>query len=122
MLEDYLLREFEGIAKKYYSKSKTAEKKPPKTAEQIKRKMQKLKELYLSDLIEIEEYKKDYTKLKQQLTAINPEPIKEFDLETLRRELKEYPDLDRQAKKEFWVRTIQRIDADNDGAFFVTPS
>ena len=60
--------------------------------------------------------------MKQQLAAINPEPIKEFDLETLRRELKEYPDLDRQAKKEFWVRTIQRIDADNDGAFFVTPS
>ncbi len=84
--------------------------------------MQKLKDLYLSDLIEIEEYKKDYTELKQQLAAINPEPIKEFDLETLRRELKEYPDLDRQAKKEFWVRTIQRIDADNDGAFFVTPS
>lgn len=122
VLEDYLLREFEGIAEKYYSKSKTAEKKPPKTAEQIKRKMQKLKDLYLSDLIEIEEYKKDYTELKQQLAAINPEPIKEFDLETLRRELKEYPDLDRQAKKEFWVRTIQRIDADNDGAFFVTPS
>lgn len=121
VLEEYLLKEITGISERYYSKARSAQKKPAKTAEQIRRKMQKLKELYLSDLIELDDYRRDYTELKQQLTQSEPQEEKAFDIDALRRGLEAYPGLDRQGKKEFWTRTIKRLEADNNGAFFVTP-
>ena len=42
-------------------------------------------------------------------------------MDALKKELQEYETYSRDEKKEFWTRFIRRIDADNDGAFFVTP-
>ena len=105
-------------------KSNKKEKTPTVTPESIRRKMQKLKDLYLMDLIEIEDYKKDYAELKEQLEALeivrklSPPPPTISEIEC---QLAEYPGMNRAQKKAFWARTVQRIAADDNGAFFVTP-
>ena len=83
--------------------------------------MQKLKELYLADLIDIEEYRKDYEDMKRSLEIMEASQPPAFDVGALKSGLAEYPHMTKEQKKRLWTRTIQRIDADNDGAFFVTP-
>lgn len=81
--------------------------------------MSKLKTLYLNDLIELGDYKAEYASLKRALETVEEKP--ETDLDALKDGLGEYDTYSRNEKKEFWTRFIRRIDADNDGAFFVTP-
>ena len=89
----------------------------------IKRKMDKLKDLYLDDLIEREAYERDYTVLREKLRAAREaeedmsEPI---DIGHLRDALSVYQDLSREAKKEFWTRTIAKIYITNDDNFSFT--
>ena len=118
-LEDYLLHELEGIAERNNRYYKKADKKPTQSADSIRKKMGKLKTLYLNDLIELDEYKREYASLKKALEATEERP--EINLDALKKELQEYETYSRDEKKEFWTRFIRRIDADNDGAFFVTP-
>lgn len=121
VLESYLLAEIEHIATAYHGKYEKAEKKPAQTADKVKRKMQKLKELYLADLISMDEYRADYEEMKRSLEMLEASAPPSFDINALQAGLAEYPHMTRDQKKGFWTRTIQRIDADNDGAFFVTP-
>lgn len=118
-MEDYLLNELEGIAERNNRYYKKAEKKPTQSADAIRKKMGKLKTLYLNDLIELDEYKREYASLKKALEATEERP--EINLDALKKELQEYETYSRDEKKEFWTRFIRRIDANNDGAFFVTP-
>ena len=118
-LEDYLLHEMEGIAERNNRYYKKADKKPTQSADSIRKKMGKLKTLYLNDLIDLEDYKAEYASLKRTLETVEEKP--ETDLAALKDGLGEYDTYSRDEKKEFWTRFIKRIDADNDGAFFVTP-
>lgn len=118
-LEDYLLHELEGIAERNNRYYKKAEKKPTHSADSIRKKMSKLKTLYLNDLIELGDYKAEYASLKRAMETVEEKP--ETDLDALKDGLGEYDTYSRNEKKEFWTRFIRRIDADNDGAFFVTP-
>lgn len=118
-LEDYLLHELEGIAERNNRYYKKAEKKPTQNADAIRKKMGKLKTLYLNDLIELDEYKQEYASLKKALETVEEKP--KTNLDALRNGLAEYDTYSREEKKEFWTRFIRRIDADDDGAFFVTP-
>lgn len=119
VLEDYLLHELAGIAERNNRYYKKAEKKPTQSADSIRKKMSKLKTLYLNDLIELDDYKAEYSILKRSLETVEEKP--KTDLDALRNGLGEYGTYSREEKKEFWTRFIKRIDADNDGAFFVTP-
>jgi hypothetical protein len=118
-LEDYLLHELEGIAERNNRYYKKAGKKPTQSADLIRKKMGKLKTLYLNDLIELDDYKSEYASLKRALETVEEKP--ETDLDALKDGLGEYDTYSREEKKEFWTRFIRRIDANNDGAFFVTP-
>ena len=118
-LEDYLLHELEGIAERNNRYYKKTEKKPTQSADAIRKKMSKLKTLYLNDLIELDEYKREYASLKKSLETVEEKP--KTNLDALRNGLAEYDTYSREEKKEFWTRFIRRIDADDDGAFFVTP-
>ncbi len=118
-LEDYLLREVVEIAERTNRSYKQEKKKPTPSADAIRKKMSKLKTLYLNDLIELDEYKKEYTALKKSIEAVEEKP--KTNLDALRNGLAEYDTYSREEKKEFWTRFIQRIDADDNGAFFVTP-
>lgn len=81
----------------------------------IKRKMQKLKDLYLSDLIDREMYESDYTELRKALEAPEPEDREEIDIGQLRSALGLYDDLEPPDKHEFWCRTLKKISIQRDG-------
>lgn len=90
----------------------------------IKRKMEKLKDLYLNDLIDRDAYERDYTALRDELREANapparpPQPVNILALQTA---LAAYSELSRQNKKEFWGRIVGQITITNDDHFFVTP-
>ena len=90
----------------------------------IRRKMEKLKDLYLNDLIDRDTYERDYTALRDELRAANTPPAlskKPVDIVAIQTALAAYSELSRQNKKEFWCRTIGRITITNCDHFFVSP-
>lgn len=94
-----------------------------KRIDKIRARMTKLKDLYLDDLIERDEYAKDFAELQSQLAQEELEAAREekpIDTKALRSALEVYQDLSKAGKKEFWSRTIRRIDTDDNGSFFVT--
>ena len=86
----------------------------------LKRKLTKLKELYVNDLIDIEDYKKDYQIYVSALNQI-PEPAQEAppDFAAVRRLLDNsfrtiYDTLTREEKRTLWRSVIKEIRIDND--------
>lgn len=105
--------------------SKMAEAKRVKVdIEKIKRKMEKLKDLYLNDLIDREAYERDYTSLRDELrkaSAPEEQPPKPVNIPLIKTALSAYDMLSRKGKKEFWCRVIGEIVITNDDHFFVSP-
>ncbi|MCI8698301.1 MAG: recombinase family protein [Oscillospiraceae bacterium] len=92
--------------------------------DKIRRKMEKLKDLYLNDLIEKDAYEQDYISLRNQLRDAytpEPEPPKPVDTKLIRTALSAYESLTRQEKKEFWCRVVGSIAITNEDRFFVEP-
>lgn len=90
----------------------------------IRRKMEKLKDLYLNDLIDRDTYERDYTALRDEIRAANTPPArppKPVDIVSIQTALSAYSELSRQNKKEFWCRTVGKIIITNDDHFFVSP-
>ena len=86
----------------------------------LKRKLTKLKELYVNDLIDIEDYKRDYQIYTAALKQI-PEPSIEPppDFAAVRRLLDNdfktiYENLTREEKRTLWRSVIKEIRIDND--------
>lgn len=123
-LEAWLLNNLESLAEQKNFSVKPAEQKRKDTAEKVARiraKMDKLKDLYLSDLIDKEVYSKDYLALKEELFVLESEPAEEktIDVQELKNNMELYKELPRKGKKEFWTRIIKKIRT-IDGDFFVT--
>ena len=86
----------------------------------LRRKLTKLKELYLNDLIDIEEYKKDYetyTAALEKLQAPAPDE-KRIDLSGVRQVVSKgfreiYDTLSREEKRTLWKSVIKEIRIDN---------
>lgn len=90
----------------------------------IKRKMEKLKDLYLNDLIDRDSYEQDYTALRDQLREAHTpasKPPQSVNILSIQTALAAYSELSRQNKKEFWTRTVGQISITNDDHFFVAP-
>lgn len=120
-IEKYLLENLISEIEKYnLSIKKQTKKKAPDPAK-IKRKMDKLKDLYLDDLISKEIYEADYKALEKELNSIAfiPQVIETASIE---KALKMYDDLSREGKKAFWGRTIKRINIDKDGNITFIPA
>lgn len=86
----------------------------------LKRKLSKLKELYVNELIDIEEYKKDYEIYTAALQKL-PEPVTETppDFSAVERLLqsdfqKIYDALSREEKRTLWRSVISEIRIDNE--------
>lgn len=88
----------------------------------LKRKLTKLKELYVNELIDIEEYKKDYEIYTAALRQV-PEPVSEAppDFEAVEKLLQSdfkniYESLTREEKRTLWRSVISeiRIDSENN--------
>ena len=100
-----------------------------KAIEKIKKKLSKLKDLYINDMIDIDEYKRDYDDLNRQL-AIMEEETKEdtspIDIEAIKILLSKsteeiYQTMTAENRRNFWRGFIDHIvvhDRDNMEIFF----
>lgn len=86
----------------------------------LKNKLTKLKELYVNDLIDIEEYKKDYEIYNAALRQM-PDPVQEIppDFSAVERLLQSnfksiYDTLTREEKRTLWRSVIKEIRVDNE--------
>lgn len=92
--------------------------------DKIKRKMEKLKDLYLNDLIDRDSYQRDYTALRDELrsaTAAKPTPPQLVDTQVIANVLQLYASLSRSEQKELWGQVIGEITVTNEDTFFVSP-
>ena len=98
------------------AKLKAGKIKPPVDTAAIKRKMDKLTDLYLADLINREKYEIEYTALKEKLNVPpEPQPIDEALVMSL---IDAYDKLPPSGKKEAWNRFIRRVVIANNGDIF----
>lgn len=126
VLEDWLLRNLPAKLEEYNltlaAKAKAA--KPKVDTAKIQRKMEKLKDLYLNDLIDRDIYGRDYTALKNELVkalSYREEPRKPVDVDKIANLLAMYPKLSRAGQKEFWSRILKRIVITKNDEFFIDP-
>lgn len=119
-LESYLLDHIAQEARNYIVKYeiKARQAKPKISTAPIKRKLTRLKELYVSDLIDIEEYKRDFDMYNRQLEEIELDPRPEkVDIEGLQRFLQSdfnaiYGTLNAEEKRIFWRSILKEIRCD----------
>lgn len=124
VIEDWLLHNIILIFDAYNSELEKRIAKPKATVDilKIKRKMEKLKDLYLNDLIDRDAYEVDYTALREELVISPQEPTPEpIDIAAIRDVLSAYSEIPRPLKKEFWGKILKRIGIAANGDFFIEP-
>lgn len=123
VLEDWLLENIESQFALYniIIESKNRCNQQTVDIKNIKLKMQKLKDLYLNDLIDKEDYKCDYLKLKNKLNQPTPVEQHPVDFSWIHNINSTYSALDRPKKKAFWSNLIEKIIIDNQDNFTAYP-
>lgn len=128
-IEKYLLGNIENEIKKiiytYELEENTKTTTPKINKTQIKRKLEKLKELYINDLIDIEMYKSDFNKYNELLnTKIetekkrNLQPLKDFlnsDFKLI------YASMTKEEKRILWRGIIKEIRIDSNNNLEIIP-
>ena len=117
IIERYLLNNIRRIMKECifeYEITDRKVKKPNQDKQKIKTKMRKLKDLYLNDLIDLNEYRKDYEAYRKELDKLESVRSPEVNIGRLQRILSEdfiqaYETLDREHKRSFWRSFIKTI-------------
>ncbi len=130
-LEQYLIDNIASLAQEQLVKL-TADKKEYKKdnskqlIEKVNTKLERLKKLYLNEIISLDEYQKDREVLMKELSEIEytEEPQIEIAIENLNNILhsnlfEHYNELSKSDKKIFWRKFIKRITADNNKNFTV---
>lgn len=119
VIESFLLEHLVDTAEAY--NAEIYKKAPPKKdPDKIRRKMEKLKDLYLDDLIDRAIYERDYKALEEQLAESDIVPLRTpLNIEELAGSLAMYAELSREAKKAFWSRILKRIEISIDGEIFL---
>lgn len=117
-IEEYILNNLEREIKAQIIEYNTAQKvnrKPQQERQKIKSKLRKLKDLYVNDLIDLNEYKKDYEHYQSELEKIQETKITpRANIERLQRVLTAdfkttYENLDREHRRAFWRSIIKEI-------------
>lgn len=122
-LEKYLLDNIESCIEEEINKlenkqlnKQKCKKSSPNEKVQLKKKLQKLTNLYLEDMIELDIYKKEYSTLKLQLEELESEEQSEekMDFSKLKEFLESdwqilYHKLENKEKREFWMTIIDSI-------------
>lgn len=117
-IESFLLDNLEAAAADYNAEL-ALKAQPHKDKARIRKKMEKLKDLYLEDLISKEVYERDYRALEADLYAWEPE-IQPINLDDIKSAVALYKALPMEQKKAFWSRRIRRIEIDAAGQIFLT--
>ncbi len=119
-IEKWLLEHIEDEMKSAittYRLEAAKQKKPCVDRAIIKRKLARLKDLYVNDLIDIEAYKKDYDAYTLQLAAI-PEPAKpKLDIKAMQEFLDLdfktfYESLNQEERRSFWRGIVMKLYVD----------
>lgn len=126
-LEKWLVENVRHHAEMYNAelenRGKQIKKKGPDKSK-ILAKIEKLKDLYLNDLITRELYEKDYRSLSALLADTETEEKeaarKPIDLHQFDNFAKSYEKLDPEHKKAFWSRVIKKIIVNSNGEIFLT--
>ena len=91
---------------------------PTVDTEKIKKKMAKLKDLYLDDLITKDVYEADYRRLQKELETPLFAP-KTVSVESCESILEKYRELSKTSQKALWGRILRRIECDGEGNIFL---
>lgn len=124
VLEKYLLDNINNLAKDYINKNTISynakQKDNSKTIYEVEKKLFKLKDLYLDDLIDKDLYKSDYEKLTKKLNELksNTHIIEKKDFSKLQNLInlninKIYLSLSDDEKRGFWLGIIDKIFVEN---------
>lgn len=125
-LESYLLdhvkSELESYLTEYNARQKQLYKNTAKAdISKIKSKLKRLKDLYINELIEIDEYRTEYENLQEELKKVSPsaEPVQK-DLSNIHAFLATdlhsvYDSLDPKQKRALWGSVIDKIIIDANG-------
>lgn len=120
-IEDYLLINLKELSEKYISENSiiNSSKKIDNSLKikEIERKLNKLKDLYIEDLIDKQTYKQDYKKFSETLNELKKESLsnlKQKDTTKIKELLnlkieKIYCSLTVEEKRTFWVNIIDKI-------------
>lgn len=123
-IEDFLLNNVKKVAQNYITKNEIVQqpeiKDNSKEIKQIERKINKLKDLYLDDLINKITYKTDYEKLNKKLKELktNTEIPQKKDFSELKKLInlditKIYKTLSNEEKRTFWLNIVDKIYVEN---------
>lgn len=119
-IEEFLLNNIKKLAQDYIAKNSAStqvkNKNNSKEIKQIERKIDKLKDLYLDDLIDKNTYKSDYEKLNQKLNELKKDVgvSKRIDLSKVQKLInldvdKIYSMLSIDEKRTFWLSVVDKI-------------
>lgn len=116
-IERYLLNNFKTLAIDFVGKNKVIKKQKSNVDEKkrkIKLKIQRLKDLYLDDLISKEDYKKDYIKYNKELEDLKQPEIIQKDYSYLENLLNQnifeiYSTFNIEEKRKIWLKIIDKI-------------
>lgn len=125
-IESWLFEHLEDEINKYevaWNVQNTKQKKDGSNIERavLKRKLTKLKELYVNDLIDLEDYKKDFEMYSAALSKMEEAQVveKRVDLSGVRKIVSKnfravYDTLSREEKRSLWKSVLREIRVDND--------
>lgn len=120
-IEEYLLNNLKELVKDYIKANEIQISKINKTdnsdkIKKLQKKIEKLKDLYIDDLIDKETYKKDYSKYTKEIDElkIKTDDIKPKDFTFLKELINKdidtiYNSLTREEKRFFWLNIIDKI-------------
>ncbi len=124
VLEKWLLEHIESEFAQYRMKWEQAEEQRKRTAKSvdraaIRRKLARLQDLYVNELIDIENYRRDYEMYMDQLAVPpeqeNPRPnFENIDALLSKGFRRTYEELSQEGKRTFWRSIIREIHIDND--------
>ena len=116
-IEEYLLEHIQDELNAYsaeYAAQKRRNHDRKNQRANIKKKLDRLKELYLNELIDLDEYKKDRFALEQELVSIPEDSDKSSDLADFRKMLSNgftaaYASMTNEEKRVFWRAILKEI-------------
>ena len=125
-MENWLMENIASEADRYNLRIKKRQKAAPQKkidTAKINAKLEKLKDLYLSDLITKDMYEKDYkqmTALLREADAESQEKAKPIDTSYLDNFADIYSTMTPESKKAFWSRILKSVIVSENGDFSVT--
>lgn len=122
-IEEYLIGHVDAVLSEHIIQAEIVDYTAPQNTEQdiakARKKLLKLKDLYINDLIDLEAYRKDYAALTQELESLTTEAPVKRDFTNLKQLFNEnwkelYAQMTRADKQLFWRSSIEKIVVSED--------